>query len=59
MAEYVKKILVFDELAGGYRVRDKKVSGILKIEKSLGRASAEIMITNLDRKKAETVEREL
>ena len=56
MAEYVKKILVFDELAGGYRVRDKKVSGILKIEKSLGRASAEIMITNLDRKKAESVE---
>lgn len=55
MSEYVKKVLVFDELASGYRAGGKKVSGVLKIEKSGGKCSAGVYVTNFDRKKADGI----
>jgi len=56
MSEYVKKILVFDEIEKGFSVNCKKVSGVLKAEKANGKSNAEIFVTNFNRQKADELE---
>lgn len=56
MAEYVKKVLVFDEIAEGYAVFGKKISGVLKIEKRDGLCRAEVFLTDLLRRRVDGIE---
>ena len=56
MSEYVKKILVFDEIEKGFSVNSKKVSGVLKAEKVENKSNAEIFVTNFNRQKADELE---
>lgn len=49
MSEFVKKVLVFDEIQKGYAAYGKRVSGVVRLEKQNNSASAEIYVANLDR----------
>ena len=56
MSEFVKKVLVFDEIQKGYAAYGKRVSGVVRLEKQNNSASAEIYVANLDRRKAEELQ---
>lgn len=56
MSEYVKKVLIFDETQAGFSVNGKRVSGVLKIEKVKNKCTAEVFITNFNRRRADGIE---
>lgn len=56
MAEYVKKVLVFEEIAEGYALPGKRISGVIKAEKTNGKSRAEVFVTDLLRRRADGIE---
>jgi len=56
MSEYVKKILVFDEIFEGFAQQSKKVSGVMKVQKTNKVSLATIYITNFNRNLADKIE---
>lgn len=56
MTEFIKKVLVLDEIASGFGLKDKKVSGVAKVQKSGEKLFAGVHVTNFCKSKADFLE---
>ena len=56
MTEFIKKVLVLDEIATGFGFNGKKASGVLKVQKNGNRVAAGIYVANFCKSKADFLE---
>ena len=56
MTEFIKKVLVFDQIATGFGVGDKKVSGVARVQKNGNKTHAGIYVTNFCKSRADVIE---